>query len=49
MRIQDITKFHSPQTFLETKPDQLPEKEVGEEEAETRGSNKARGTVTAVC
>lgn len=49
IRIQDITKFHSPSTFLEIKPEQLPEREVGEEEPETRGSNKARGTITAVC
>lgn len=36
MRRQDITKFHSPITFLKIKPEQLPGKEVGEEEAETR-------------
>lgn len=48
IRIQDITKFHSPTTFLEIKPEQLPEKEMGEEEPETRGSNKARGTIRAV-
>lgn len=49
MRWQDTTKSHSPATFSEIKPEQLPEKELRGEETETRGSNKARGTVRAVC
>lgn len=49
IRIQDITKFHNPTTFLEIKPEQLLEKEVGEEEPERRESNKARETIIAVC
>lgn len=43
IRIQDITKFHNPITFLEIKPEQLLEKEVGGGRARDKRSNKERG------
>lgn len=49
IRIQDITKFHNPTTFLEIKPEQLLEKEVGEGRARDKRIKQGKRTITAVC
>lgn len=49
MKTRDVTEFHGLPPFLKIKPERLPEKEVGEVEAETRRGGKVGRAVTAAC
>lgn len=49
MKIRDVTEFHGRPPFFKVKPERLPEKGVGEVEAEMRRWNEVRRAVMAVC